>query len=541
MHRIFYLAKILRQSGSGDDGSGKVRKSSNIAWLIIGIFVAVGLIALGVFAGKLPVILGEPIAFVKSLFFVGTIFAIIFSLPGFINNLYMANDLQVLLTLPYKPTEITAAKVINSCDMVIGTVIVTTLPFQITYGIVNHMTAGYYLAILLALICIPIIVISFISIVIMAIMYFVNGLKNKDTLKIIGGVLAFAVIVAFVLVINGGSKDAEKVAAALAVVGRVSNILPINFALESLINGVSFLAIIECIVITAAFLVLFIICAAKLYIPGALSIQETSANGKTLSDAKFAEVCKQKSVFKAYFTKDLRHVRREPAYLMSGWLYTIFYPAVMLIIYVFALGQSNLMSLDSITDTASAVAWVTGVSLFVTYVAASTNAISCSCMSREGESIMLLKQSPVSYKTVLKAKMMVSVFVCSLGSTTYVVIGGIILSIMGYIPIWTVLYGLVLNVCTIFFVVGMCMMHDIKKPTFTWETEAGMIKKCAGASSVVMMLLGIFVPIFIMIAGRFVGNYYWALIVFFVVLCAVMAITRVASIYKKGVEKMMKY
>ncbi len=541
MHRSFYLARILRNSGHGGNESEGSGRGTTVVWIILGIVAAALLAYLGICSAKFPVLLGNPVDFIKSLFFLGAVMGIILALPGFINNLYMADDLQVLLTLPYKPTEITAAKIINSTGMVFGFVFVTTIPFEVAYGIVNHMGTGYFIAVLCAVICIPVITISFISIIIMLIMFFVNGLKNKDTLKIIGGIFVFVLVIGYVLLINSGNASQEQISEVFKVIGSVSNILPVNFALEVLITEANFIYVLWILLITAGFLAVFLFCAAKLYIPGAISIQETHSNARALDERQFAKACTQKSVYGAYFVQELRHVKREPAYLMSGWLYTIFYPAVMLIIYVFTMSGFSFMKLTSITDTGSAVGWCTGITLLITFVASSTNAISASCMSREGEAIMILKQTPVDYRAVLKAKMDVAAFSCSLGSTTYVLVGGIILAVMGYIPAWAIAYSLVLNIGCIYFIVGTSMMHDLKKPSFTWETEAGMVKKCTGASSIIMLILGIIIPAIIMAVLRGFPGYYLIFMAVMIVVCLLLGFLKRRKVLKAGTQRMMKY
>ena len=299
------------------------------------------------------------------------------------------------------------------------------------------------------------------------------------------------------------------------------------------------------LLITVVFVGVFCLLSATIYLSTALSVQETSSGKGELTAAELEAACEPKSLIKTYLLKEIRHVRREPAYLMQGFLMPILYPGIILVLYMFVSSNLSLLHLSNLTNTASALGWMTYVSIMVSFVCTSQNAICTTCMSREGEDIMFLKQTPVDHKVILRSKLYTSLIVSSLGSTTYVIVGGVVLAILGYLPVWMILYGLLVNVCLLFFCVCVRMMGDIKKPSFTWESESQMLEKANGPSALVFALVGILVPyIFtgaINICAELIPGLVYMAAGAVVLIVALMAFFETGHFFKAGLKKMKKY
>ena len=539
MHKVLYLAKVLKKG----TGSGSDSMATRTMMTILGIALAALLAVLGVFMKNFAAVTGDPVVLFQSFFMIGAVMALVFAIPLILNTMYMSNDLPVLLTMPYSYNEIIWAKVLNVSSIVWEVCAVFSLPCQVAYGIANGASVSFYLAVVLAAICVPVIVLSFIGSVMVLIMSFVHTMRNKDTLKILGAVLGFGALVAFILLTNFSKADKSALTGALATLGNFVNVIPVNFALRVLLEGsLDPLMLLAIVGITAAFFLVFVVLVKFLYINGALAMQDTSSSAKHLDAAAMEENCRQQSVFRAYLRKELRLVRRNPAYLTNGFLITILYPAVILVLYMFSSNSLEILSLSKLHSDMDFLSWATGMAIMIPSLACASNTIANSCMSREGEDLMILKQTPVDYSEVLKAKQWAALMVCGGSSCGYVVIGGLILCFLGILPIWTVPYALVLNLAIMVFSVNKLMMTDLKKPSFTWESEADMLKTRGTGTGIFLAIGGIFSALALIIVLRLLPAFcFWPVLVVVLLLSVLVIRASNRRLFRVGVAIMKKY
>ena len=539
MHKTFELAKVLKK------GSGSEKDSNSMKTFIIvmGVIIALLLAALGVFMDKLGGKIGDPVMLFQELFLVGAVFSMFFTAPMIINTMYMSDDLTVLLTLPYTYNQIIWAKIINVSSLSWLASAVFSLPCGLAYGVTHTVSISFFLALILAAICVPVITLSFMGSIIILIMYFVHSLRNKDTMKILGAVFGFIILIGVVIASNLTNTDTDAVNKLIGAVGKFVNVLPVNFALKVLLSG-SFdgLMLLAVVGITAGFFVIFALLAKFLYISGALSMQNTSSASMNLSGEAFARACEQKSVFRTFLKRDLQLVRRNPAFLMNGFLVPYIYPAVLLLIYMFSTNNFEFMSVTNIDSDIAALGWTTGVAILIGSVASCGNVIATTCMSREGSDIMVLKQLPVNYKDVLKAKQWTALLVSGGSCVLYDVVGGMVLAAMGLLPVWAIPYALILSFGVLYFCISSVMVPDIKKPSFTWESEADMIKGKTTASSIILMLVTIFLAMGLLIVIRFMpAEFFWPVLVCMVIVSALVVLISSKRLYRVGPEYMSRY
>ena len=538
MHKTLKLAKVLKKGSGGENFS-----SLRTMMLIIGVIAILLLAALGVFMNRLGALIHDPILLFQEFFLMGAVVSLFFTAPMIINTMYMSNDLPVLLTLPYTYDEIIGAKLLNVSSFSWLSAAVFSIPCGLAYGIVNGAAASFYLALLLAAICIPIITISFIGSVIILIMYFVHSLRNKDSLKIIGAIFGFIILIAFVIASNFNRIDDSAVSQVVDTIGRFVNVIPINFALKVLLNG-SFngLMLLAAIGITAGFLLIFVVLTKFLYISGALSMQETSSSAMHLEGEAFAKACRRRNVFRTYLAKEFKLVRRNPAYLMRGFLIPYLYPAVILLLYIFSSNSISFLSISDLNSKMDVLGWVTAVSMLIASMASCGNVIAYTCISREGEDVQIMKQLPVDYREVLKAKQWTAMLISGSSCLLYVVIGGIIMVAVNVLPIWSIPYGIVISLAIMAFCTGMIMIPDLKKPLFTWESEADMIKNKTSATCIIILMLGIFVPLMLVFAIKILSEaYFWPVLIGMMVIAVLLMLLANWRLFRVGLEKMSKY
>lgn len=492
MNKTLLLARILRRCGNATADSKENVRVNEIFFIGLGIIAAVLLFLLGRALPSFNVVISDPLMFVQMFFMIGALLSLFFVFPTVINQLYMSNDLPILLTMPYSSSQIVMARLINLIKLPAGFCLVGSLPIAIGYA-TTSFSPGLILAAILSAICGPVIVLSFVGILVIVIMSSVKGIRNKDLLRTIGIILVFILFAGITILNNdqSGSNIAD-IGEILKVISRFNNVLPINFALGTLMSGFSIIALLEILGITAAFALVFLLLISKCYISSALAMQETAAGNGVVGAAGMEKINRRKSSVSSLTRKELRTVAREPAYLMNGFLYTIIFPIVMVFIYGSSKIGLSFMDLNSADGT---LVFMIQMVPILTFLAASSNAIATSSFSRDGKSFGFLKTMPLNTKDILKAKRNAALIVCGCGSTLYVVVGGIILTIACHMPIWGILYGLLLNIPLLIFVVDTNVMHDIKTIDLNWESESEMLKSRTGVVSVIMMIAGLIIPL----------------------------------------------
>lgn len=514
MNKIFSLSRILRKCGSGAGSKESNATANMIAMLVFAGIVAVALFYFGRVLNMLSFVLGDPIVVMKGLFMIGAIISVFYVFPTVINQLYMSGDLPMLLTMPYKPAEIVLARLINIIMVPAVICITVSLPTAIGY-LTSVFSPSFLLGAIISAIFTPFIALSFAGIITVIIMTCVHGIRNKDFLRKIGIVLLFVAIVLINIFARGENITANVMSRVVAVFGNFANILPINFAIGELMNGFSITALLEVIGITAAFVLVFWLLVSKFYLAGALAMQDTAAGAAHIGEAALKRGSRGRSILKSLTIREFKTVSREPAYLMNGFLYTLFFPILIVFTTGFAGNNGLGASLASINSTGTVIAFVLQNSVLITFAATFANSISSSPISREGKSYGVLKALPLEHKTIIRAKRNVSLIICGVGSTFYIVLGGLILVFMGYLPMWSVLYGLTLNIPLLIFNVDSSMIHDIKKPNMNWESEAEMLKDRNGALAIIIFIVGLVASIVIASVLIYLGAllpYLWILV-----------------------------
>lgn len=544
MNKILRLAATLRKCGNGSAEKKYGNSAEAITSLVIAAIFAIALFFFGRSLNQLSAFLGDPRFILKALFMLGSVVSLFFVFPSVVNQLYMSGDLPLLLTMPYRPSEIVLARLINLIRLPALFCITASLPAVIGYATASFSWEIIFAGILSALLS-PLIVLSFAGIVTVVIMTCVNGVRNKDFLKSAGIILAFILLMLFLFFTNSGQGMTRDDMFRLAVVfGRFSNLLPINFALGQLMNGFSVPALLEALGITVAFVLVFWLLVSRLYLIGALSMQETASGNGLLGKDGVRKSSRKQTILRSLTLKELKSVSREPAYLMNGFLYTLFFPLLMVLTTGFAGARGLGASLNSLSSPAAVTAFILQNACLLTFAASSTNTIAASPISREGKSFGILKTLPLDHRIILRAKRNAALLVCALGSTLYLVIGGLILVFMGYLPVWGILYGLALNLPLLIFTVDMNMLHDLKKPDLNWESEAQMLKNRCGVMSALILIIGMILPIFIAVFLPFLYSIYpmsWLLFMAGSLLIALLlGVLTDRRLMKKGLELFQK-
>lgn len=539
MHKTLLLAKMLRKAGTGEvNGQGKDTVSlTKIIIVIVGVVASVGLFYLGTILNQLPPIFGAPTDLIRTFYFMGASMAFVFLIPSVINSFYMSNDLVQVLVFPVSPIQIILARIINICGLSFGIGFVAAIPVSLGFGLFNGAGPSFYLAMLLAFIGIPVTAICLSGILIILIMTFIKGFRNKDLLRVIGIVILFGLFVAYYVVVGNRSVGNEFFGTAAGVMGNVSFVFPLNIFLKDLMENFSVISVLACLGIIVGMIILLMIVASIFYLQGAIDMQETSAGNAQYGEAFIKKYSKQKSMLASMTARELKMVGRNPSFLMTGYLYTFGMPLLMGFVTLVSTGffAEDKMTRMILVPGVDLLLGVGAAGLFA-LVSSATNAHAITAVSREGGSFYVLKSMPVPGSLIMKAKRNAAIRVCGLASTTYLLATGLFLAWNGLMGPWGFVTMIVTNFSLLFISVQLNMMHDVKHPKLVWESEAQMVKECSSVLTAVILIAGIMFIMIPVIAVLFAGTYVYIIVPAFVLVIAVVAILYSLYFVKKSGE-----
>lgn len=489
MSRFIALTKVLLKT-SGESlvqGKNKVKKFL-IAIFMIACFIPIA-ITIGAAVGKFYKILkaiGQEGLILDIGFSLSS--AIIFFLGIFyiIGTFYFSMDIENLLPLPFKASQILGAKLAVVVIYEYITQLIIFLPIVISYGIKSNASAVYYIYNLVIYMIIPIIPLIAAGVLVMVIMRFSNIAKNKDKFKLIGGVIAIVIGLGANIMIQTATK-------ALSDPNQIQKILMEGN--NSLINATArlfpstkfaILATLECgnlkglfnlgifILITVLALGIFIVLGNSLYFKGVIGISQASTKRKELSSHQFIKATSQNSVIKAYMLKEIKLLFRTPAYFMNCVIMNFLWP-VFLLIPAFTNGGgmeqikmfANVIKNPSITPLVVAI-----VVAFIVFTACS-NAIAATAISREGKDIIFSKYIPVNYITQIMSKVFTGFIMGVIGMIMLLIVAIILIKPSFVIIILTISIGLI---ATLFSnLVGITV--DLNNPKLQWDSEQKAVKQ----------------------------------------------------------------
>lgn len=345
-NKLILLTKVLLKNGFGIKANGK-KKIRQIAFifLIALCFVPVvtGLISfISMLYDSLKIIGQEEV--IISLGVAITSFTIFFfGVFYIINVFYYSDDVENLLPLPLKPSEIIGAKFLVTVIYEYLTEIVILLPLFIVYAIKSGASLMYYIYALVVFVFVPVVPLAIASIMVMIIMRFTGLARNRDRFKMVGGLIAMFGAIGFNSVIQkfaSRGADPEQLQQMFSqgknsMVDLVARIFPgarfaaLSIVNNSNINGITNLFIF--VLITLVSFILFLYIGEILYFRGVIGISEMSAKRKKVSGDEIGKLSTRKSKLKACTLKELNILFRTPIYFMNCVLINFIWPIVLLI------------------------------------------------------------------------------------------------------------------------------------------------------------------------------------------------------------------
>lgn len=466
--------------------------------------------------------MGQEGMLLSTILFSGASIAFFFGIYTVMNVFYFSNDVEEILPLPFKSSEIVFGKFVSVLINIYIYTGILVLPL-IVYGVISKANLIYYLYTIIVLIITPILPMVLASLISIALMRFTSLSKHKDAFRIFSGCLSLSLIVAFNFFSNNSSKNMNS--------GEIINTMTKdNNSLMDSITGVfitnkfsaygllynnelkGLLYILIALILSIVIFILYYHIGGKLYLKGIIGISESySKRENVLEGEKFNRLIKTNSPIKALVIKDIKVIFRTPQFFINC-VAMLFYMPAIIGIAILSGGQLSELRNLLISDTK----WY-GIVIVGAFISGSIFVISggagMTALSREGKDFMISKYIPVDYKTLIHSKILSSLCINEIGA----IIVAIVLILLKVSPPLFIL-GTLCAIGGILLITLLGIYIDFKSPRLEWEDEKAMFKN---NYMPLLIMLFVFILGSLLVSIAFIIKNYAIIFIISMVICIV--------------------
>ncbi|MBQ1659870.1 MAG: hypothetical protein II059_08525 [Clostridia bacterium] len=407
------------------------------------------------------------------------VFSFVFGLNVIFSVFYFSGDIESLLPLPLRSSQIIASKftaaLISESFMEFIIIIAVFAGYIIAAGLPFYT----WIIAVFGMITLPIVPLAYCAVICIMVMLITGFVKNKDTVNKITGVLTFAVIIGLAaLVSKSGGLDTEHLVQALSdrnnsLIGIMGIIFPhISFLVNSMTEH-TILNLLCYIGINILAIAVFMIIAEVFYIDTVAGVSKSAVSKKKTLEKSISSV-KAGHPAVTYLKKEFRILFRTPAYFMNCILINLIWPIFLYLIYVLQ-GKTNF--LDSFIDGIHSgneryvLIFVLGVSA-VSVLVTAANCIASSALTREGSHLAFIKYIPMSYMAQINIKALVSIIISGAGMLIYVIAASVYL----HLGIMLMTFCCVISLLSVAFASYFGIFMDSINPKLIWDSELNALR-----------------------------------------------------------------
>lgn len=437
------------------------------------------LLLLGVFLGGQAI--GQPEIVLTLSFMTSQLVVLIFGIFYIMSVFYFSKDMNILIPLPLKPGEVLGAKFITVLISEYLIALPILVPGLIIYGAGSWSGIFYWLKGFILILLAPILPLAIAAIFVILLMRFVNVRKGKDLMVVIGSLVGLSFGLGINLVTQNLPEGNEEefiknlIESNSGLIESIGNRFPpsiwatLGLSRPGLEGWGYFLLFIA---FSLAFLLLLVWLGNHFFYRGYLSGQEIRKKIKTISKRDMDKgTSKISSPLLALFWREWKLFIRTPIYVMNGLAGMIILPFFMFIPLV-TQGKDLEGLMDFVLDPEHALI-VALIALGIMMFASSMNMISCTAISREGQTFWVSKMIPVAPKYQILAKL--------IHSTSLSLIGLMVIAIPLYFVFHMALFRLLIIVLLALLGNGIInilgLMVDILRPKLEWNDPQEAIKQ----------------------------------------------------------------
>lgn len=406
--------------------------------------------------------------------------SVVFGLNVIIDTFYFSSDIDYLLPLPLKITEIIGAKFFQAY------VSESVMEFMILFsGLVGFIIGSGFgvvgsVAAIIGVVTLPIIPLTYCGIMSLIIMYVTRGIKNKKTLEVIVGILVVLMIGGIVWSFGGISGlTIENYVGSLAGGQNIFiNSMNILFFHDRLlviaVGDNSILAIVIYILATMAAVLLFLAMAGFMYLPGLYKIRSASYSRGITSIDKLKSRCKPRNPEISYFIKEVKILIRTNAYFTNCIGINLLWPIALLVCALLKGKSPSIVRFIDIYHEGRVASdlIVLLIFLILSVLITAANSLASSAFTREGAHFEFMKYIPLSYKKQIEIKALISIL---FSYSSVLMCDGILIYYLKMGLLESV-YMLVITFFGVVFITYLGIILDSIHPKLMWDDELGALR-----------------------------------------------------------------
>ncbi len=478
--------------------------------------------------------------FISVMLLASQIAVLFMGMASYLQIMYFGNDNEILMTLPVKPSAIYLSKLIVSLfnNLIISTVIILPSLITIAVAFVREgfsFGAEYYVLIPFALIFIPLLPLSIISVLSFPIMKIVSYFKKHPTISaLITALLTVGIVLAIYLpsMAMGGEVEGDISGTLVGVMSKLGRYFYPTYCFALAMVGSQIaknLAIFFAITLVA--LAIGVLTSLLFY---RSTLSKMSEGGGVSSTEKKVKSAEPMSTKKALVMRELKGVMRDQSIALQTFMMLIMAPAMLLI--------STFVSRNTSPDEGETICigmFELGMSFFYSFMMiGGMNYMSLIGISRDREQFSIAKTLPVTSKQILQAKLTLS----DLTTLLAVILSGAVFALVSSTTWYNkILYIIGVFACT-FPLNCFCLMRDVKAPNLKWTNIKQISKNNMG--TLVPMLVCVVGGIAVMILGitmSFLPMQEWIMSLIFWGVVAVIAVAFFFIFRFRKMDKMVEY
>jgi ABC-2 type transport system permease protein len=494
MDGLLALLKVSLNSAFGISAFFyKCRKEKKTIWLAIG-FVALMALSfaplvylyikfLGVLYEQASM-LGQPHVVLALATVFSQLIVLMFGIYYLMSNFYFAQDLSILIPLPLRPGTVLTAKFVTVLVSEWLTTAVVAIPAIVVYGISARSGVLFWLISLVIFLLLPAIPIVIGAVLVIILMRVTNLTKNRDLLRVLGGLVLVAVIFASQYFLSQLPSDNEEeflqnilmdpdglvyvIAKRFPPALWASKAMAYAGTMNGLTNLVYFLGL------TVLSIGILYILGEKFFYAGLIGGQETARKKRVSTRRAVFETEKANSPLGALLKREFRLFFRNPIFIMTAAMNILVVPIAMVMPILFS-GELKTMlegvqtSLQTDPKIGFIASFVIGAFMIGLTV---VNSVSATSISREGKLFWISKMIPVDPKLQVWVKFLHSYLYTLLSAAMVVLI------VVFLIPIpWSsLLAGVFLGLVGSILANALGLIADLWLPNLKWTDPQKAMK-----------------------------------------------------------------
>ena len=501
MKKLLLLTRVMRRCSHAEKDSSSATSShvGNLSALLlpaVGLALVVGMFFAGKGLAENQAKMGSTESIFSTIMVLGALGSLVVSIPQVINQLYMSNDLDVLVTLPVTDLQIVAGKLISVSILPLAICCGLVFPCGVGFGIyAGETTPLYWVTLVLAGPLLALSRVAVAGLIVILLMRMFRFIRSRNMISIISTLAIFGLTMLYM--VSDRSFHLEQVDQVFNTISSALSgmirLVPTVTLCANAMTGSGVLPLLEAVGITLAEIIVLFIAAKLFYFSAALSMQDANGKKRRMSGDELRKSTRSSGMRTALFHREVRTVLRTPSMITNGYLYSLVVPLVITVPILVQLFNSlkenmNNAPTGAILDTIRALvksmnpgweAWciviITIMGLMVP-LSVAMSVLSRGMISREGKDFAALKAMPVDMRTVVMVKRDVALLFNGISGFFFPVIIMIAAVIMDLIPIWVGVLGVVEAAAILVFMVDLCSIFGVKKPNLNWEAEADACK-----------------------------------------------------------------